>query len=262
MASSDSSDPYINPETGILRNKVGARSQRELEQAEADLFGARAYQLLFSSPPPPTGDIEELRSIHRHLFQDVYDWAGEIRTVDISKNLGESQRSESFMPVPVIKQGMMNAAEQLREDNYLTGMARDQFIERLSHHYDQVNYVHPFREGNGRTQRMFWDRITRDAGYELDWQQITGATNDKACRVAAEQRDLSELHAMFDRIVQPAGERGGRTSEYERVAELRRLSVPRGVRDSLSQGLSGPVTRAASHQGKIRRSPRDPGMER
>lgn len=68
-------DPYLDPETGILRNLAGARTKESLEDAEGSLSFARLVQLM-DRPPKPTGDLAELRAIHRHLFQDLYDWAG------------------------------------------------------------------------------------------------------------------------------------------------------------------------------------------
>ncbi len=87
----------------------------------------------------------------------------------------------------------------------LRGMDRATFIQRLAHHYDQLNYIHPFREGNGRAQRAFWDRVAGDAGWRLNWVGVTGEVNDAACRAAAEQRDLTSLIEMFERIVTPLG---------------------------------------------------------
>ncbi|XNN89781.1 Fic/DOC family protein (plasmid) [Curtobacterium flaccumfaciens] len=87
-------DPYIDPDTGILRNLVGARTQAELDRAEADLTAVRAIELI-DRPLAPTGDLDELRGIHRALFQDVYDWAGEIRTIDMRKNV---DGAELFLP--------------------------------------------------------------------------------------------------------------------------------------------------------------------
>lgn len=107
------------------------------------------------------------------------------------------------MPTSMVQRGMGFAVDELRNDNYLRGMPRDQFIKRLSHHYDQFNYAHPFREGNGRASRLFWDRIARDAGYQLDWQQVTGAVNNQASRAAMEQRDLSGLQNMYEHITNP-----------------------------------------------------------
>lgn len=140
MASSDFTDPYINPETGILRNRVGARTQRDLDATEGALTYARAAELL-EQPPKPSGDLNELRAIHRHLFQDVCDWAGNLRTVDISKNLGTDKRTEFFLPKSMLQRGTRFAADEMCEDNHLPGKPRDRFIERLAHHYDQGNTV-------------------------------------------------------------------------------------------------------------------------
>lgn len=196
----DFPDPYIDPATGLLRNKVNAQTQVVLDTAEGDLVYARMIQLL-KSPPEPTSDLTELAEIHRHLFQDLYDWAGEIRTVDIRKPV---EGATPFMPVSFVHRGGQYAAEELYKDKDLKGLNRDQLVSRLSHHYDQFNYVHPFREGNGRTQRFMFSRIVRDAGWGLHWTRVTGETNDHASRIAAEQQDLQHLKAMFDQIVEKA----------------------------------------------------------
>lgn len=93
MASPDFIDPYPLPGTNVLRNLVGVTSsaelaiaEAELAIAEADLSFARALQLL-DSPVPETNDLRELQQIHLHLFQDVYEWAGQIRTVDVRKDI-------------------------------------------------------------------------------------------------------------------------------------------------------------------------------
>ncbi|GAA1325472.1 Fic family protein [Leucobacter albus] len=105
----------------------------------------------------------------------------------------------------------------------LKQLERSHFIVRPAYHYDQFNYVHPFREGNGRTQRVFWNRVAREAGWELDWRSVRGATNDSACRAAAERRDLLPLQAMFDRIVAPASQLD-QGDEAWQAAERARLS--------------------------------------
>lgn len=193
-------DPYIDPDSGLLRNLVGAQTQRALDEAEGALSFARLVQLV-DHPVKPTGDLEELREIHRHLFQDVYAWAGELRTVDIRKN---EEGAQFFLPVSMIERAAMFAAKELRDDNELQGLPRNEFIERLAYHYDAFNYIHPFREGNGRTQRVFWSRIARAAGWQLDWRAVRGSTNDRASRAASDQRDFAPLHDMFDRVVTAA----------------------------------------------------------
>jgi cell filamentation protein len=211
-------DPYLDPDTGILRNKVGARTQAELDAAEADLTVVRALRLL-ERPPAATGDLAELQAIHRELFADVFEWAGEIRTVDMRKNI---EGAEFFLPVSMIARSAGFAADELRADNMLRGLGHDRFVERLAHHYDQFNYIHPMREGNGRTGRLFWDRVSRDAGWTLDWRTVSGRVNDHASRTASEQRDLKPLQEMFDRIAAPL-ERADR----EVSARLSRLALRR-----------------------------------
>jgi cell filamentation protein len=197
---SEANDPYLDPSTGVLHNLVGARTPDALAEAEADLVVARAAQLAFR-PVAPTCDLAEFRAIHRHLFQDLYAWAGEVRKVDIRKNLAGAQ---PFLPASVISRAADFAADELRRDKMLRGLRRSELIDRLSHHYDQWNHIHPFREGNGRTQRLFWSRVAADAGWELNWLEVTGAANDDACRIASERGDLTPLNRMFARIVRPA----------------------------------------------------------
>lgn len=163
-----------------------------------------------------------MKAIHRHLFQDVYAWAGELRTVDIRKNV---EGAEFFLPVSMIERATGFAAEELRADDMLRGMGRHTLVERLAYHYDQFNYVHPFREGNGRAQRVFWNRTARDAGWQLDWRLVPGATNDAACRAASERRDFGPLRAMFDRIVTAATPAVERDTAWT-AAERARLSFP------------------------------------
>lgn len=214
-------DPYLDPETGLLRNRVGARTKADLDNAEADLSFARLVQLT-DRPSRATGDLDELRVIHRHLFQDVYDWAGEIRIVDIRKN---AEGAESFMPMSLIDRASVFAAEQLHDDLMLRGLPREQFIERLAHHYEQVNYIHPFREGNGRAQRVFWNRVAGDAGWQLDWRPVRGEVNDLACRLASDQRDFGPLRDMFGQITSPAAPEVKRDDAW-RAAEVARMSFP------------------------------------
>ena len=192
-------DPYLDPDTGLLSNLVGARTKADLEAAEGALVFARLVQLV-EHPVPATGDLDEFRAIHRHLFQDVYAWAGQLRTVDLRKNV---DGADFFLPVVMIGRASQYAAEELQGDRMLSGLDRERFIERLSYHYDQWNYLHPFREGNGRTQRVFWNRIAADAGWQLDWRGVQGAVNDAACRAASDKREFGPLRAMFDQVVHP-----------------------------------------------------------
>lgn len=212
-------DPYLDPETGLLRNLIGARTRDALEEAEGDLAFTRLMQLM-ERPPQATGDLGELQAIHRFLFQDVYEWAGQLRTVDIRKNV---EGARFFLPVAVIDRAATFTATELRDDNMLRGLDRDRFVERLAYHYEQFNYIHPFREGNGRTQRVFWNRVSRDAGWQLDWRPVQGSANDEACRAASDRQGFAPLREMFSRIVAEATPNRRRDATWL-AAERSRLS--------------------------------------
>lgn len=192
-------DPYLVPGTDLLRNLPGARTQRELAEIEHSLVTARALELM-EDPPVPDGTVAQLRSIHRFLFQDVYDWAGELRTINITKG------GSFFLPVEVFDTGIRYCEDTLRGDGLLRGMDHDTFVKRLSVNYDNFNVLHPFREGNGRTQRMFWDLIAQAAGWHFDWNLTDRGENDRASIMALRDSDLSLLETMFNRIVKPLDE--------------------------------------------------------
>ena len=247
MGSTEFFDPYLDPETGVLRNKGGARTQQALDMLEGDLPFTRLVQLM-ERPVKPTSDLAELCEIHRHLFQDVYDWAGELRTVDIRKNV---EGAQFFLPVSMIGRAAAYCAEELRADDELRGMNREQFIERLAHHYDQFNYVHPFREGNGRAQRVFWNRVARDAGWQLDWRTVHGAINDQASRAAAEQQDFGPLRQMFDQIVSLATPPEERDAAWL-VTERARMSFPMSATEAVRESQTGPSSAPKARPGMFR----------
>ncbi|WP_052323492.1 Fic/DOC family protein [Leifsonia xyli] len=118
MDSADFVDPYLDPQTGILRNLVGATTREALNAAEGALTVVRAMQLM-DKPPAATNDLAELREIHRRLFGDVYAWAGQLRTVDIRKPEGEP-----FLPVSMIERAADFAVGELRADGLLRQLER------------------------------------------------------------------------------------------------------------------------------------------
>ncbi|WP_240606787.1 Fic family protein [Microbacterium sp. Gd 4-13] len=136
--------------------------------------------------------------IHLHLFQDVYDWAGQVRTIDVRKNV---PGAEFFLPVGFIERAASNCFGELAEADHLGGLCREEFVEQLAYHYEKINDVHPFREGNGRMQRIYWNRVALAAGWQLDWRPVHGEENHLAARAGSDQQDLRPLIRMFDKVV-------------------------------------------------------------
>lgn len=197
-------DPYLDERYPVLRNLVGARTYDELRNAEGEHVSVRMGELIEGNPRPMTGTLDDFRMIHQALFQDIYDWAGQTRTVEIRKN---REGSEYFLPSSNIGMGIAWAQDELRKDDLLKSMDRDRFVERLAYHYDNYNFIHPFREGNGRVQRLFWTILCHAAGYDLAWREVSGQENDEASRAAAEDLDLSLLKVMFGKISKPCDPR-------------------------------------------------------
>lgn len=193
-------DPYYDERVGDLRNLLGAKTTDELRALEADIVYANQIAIT-TDDITRTNDLDELRKIHKFLFGDIYDWAGQTRVVDIAKDSG---KAEFFLPVSRIAGAADFVFKELAQNNFLKNLPLDIFVEKLTYFYDQLNYIHPFREGNGRTQRIFWSRVAADAGYEILWEDVQGSENDEACRRAAEESDLSLLKAMFKRIIKVA----------------------------------------------------------
>lgn len=100
------------------------------------------------------------------MFQDIYDWAGELRTVDISKG------GTRFAIVNRIEPEADKLFRQMAQETYLAGLSRDRFVARLAHYYCELNVIHPFSDGNGRAQRLMFEVISINAGFELRWEPI------------------------------------------------------------------------------------------
>jgi cell filamentation protein len=162
-------DPYSDPVTGVLYNKLGLRSAAALEAAEREITHA-ALILLDESPVSPSYDLSHLREIHMRIFGDIYEWAGQIRTVAIAKGA-------VFCLPQYIESSAAVIFRELHDENCLRGLPRDAFVRRLAYYLGEVNALHPFRESNGRAQRAFFGQLTRDAGFTLAWQHLDPSRN-------------------------------------------------------------------------------------
>lgn len=187
-------DPYLDLTHGVLRNRLGITDRAELAAAEADL-AALAIAELELTPLPGNYDLEHLRAFHRFIFRDIYDWAGELRTVSIGKG-------QLFCPPERIRSEAAEIFGWLADDDYLRGLNRAAFLDGLTELLADINDLHPFREGNGRTQRAFCGQLARDAGYRIRWAGLDRAENVTAAKFAHEG-DNAPLRALLDRLVAP-----------------------------------------------------------
>jgi cell filamentation protein len=110
--------------------------------------------------------LPHYKNIHRFIFEDLYDWAGQFRTINIAK------KSTRFSDVSEIKDLCDNCFLRLKSLNYFQNMEFDIFVENIVDLYCTLNMIHPFREGNGRTERIFIAQLIRFNGYDIDFSNI------------------------------------------------------------------------------------------
>ncbi|GAA1832285.1 Fic family protein [Pseudonocardia ailaonensis] len=185
-------DPYRDLRTGVLHNRLGLTDPAALATAEADFSAARITALALR-PLPGGYDLPHLQAFHWHVFGDVYPWAGQVRTVSLGKG-------RLFCPPGEIEATAAVVFGDLARANHLRGLDRSTFVAALGLLFAQVNALHPFREGNGRTQRAFLSQLARDAGHPVRWAGLEPAENVEAS-VAAAGGDPEPLRAMLDRLV-------------------------------------------------------------
>lgn len=151
--------------TNCLINKFGIKDEYKLSNVEAAITLAKASELE-KTPIKGNFDLEHYLSIHRFLFEDIYDWAGQLRSVDISKKGTNFAKSEQ------LEELCTNCFERLKKLNFFADISFLDFVENIVDLYCVTNKIHPFREGNGRTQRIFISQLIRHNGYDIDFSSI------------------------------------------------------------------------------------------
>jgi cell filamentation protein len=155
-------DDYCYPGTTVLKNKLNLTDADELAAFEAEVSEARADE------EAPAGDLDyaHFKAIHHHLFQDVYDWAGEARTVRISKD-------DSMFCFPEnIDNEATKLFAKLTTDKFMQSLSSKDFAKQAAHFLTELNAIHAFREGNGRAQLSFFLLLADQAGHPLDFDNF------------------------------------------------------------------------------------------
>jgi cell filamentation protein len=178
--------PYCYPGTDVLRNKENIRDNDELEQFERAASARRLEALPHNLPITVAG----FREIHRYMLQDVYDWAGEYRTVDTG-------RTGPFCKAEYISRHMDARFAAINAENNLRGLAPDAFAARAAEHICELNAIHCFLDGNGRTQRAFLEILAARAGHEIDLALIDPKAWNAASAKGYHTQDYGPLHKVI-----------------------------------------------------------------
>ncbi|MBR2837007.1 Fic family protein [Candidatus Saccharibacteria bacterium] len=187
-------DPYCYENTHVLKNKFNIRDANELQDAERRLTKYRTEELLLK-PMRGRFDFKHLQKIHHYLFQDIYDWAGEVRSVDIAKG-------NLFCRYFAIAGEAERIFGELKAENYLAGLSIQEFSKRLAYYFAEINALHPFGEGNGRTQREFVRQLAYQNDYFLSFKGVTKDTMISAS-VASFKLEYEPLRELLLEHLQP-----------------------------------------------------------
>ena len=157
---------YKYPGSDVLRNKLGIQDAETLDMRERQLVSLRVRE----GVPGGDFDVRHLQNIHHHLFQDVYEWAGELRQVEFHKG------GYQFLSPKRLEMGMADVHKRLSEQQFLQGRSADDFATEAAEYIGDINRLHPFREGNGRTQLLFLQQLGEQAGHTIDLTRFTRET--------------------------------------------------------------------------------------
>ena len=156
-------DNYCYANTCILINKFDITDEKELEELEQAIT-SRANEIIKYNKPPY--DMEYLQKIHKILFGKMYEWAENIRDVSISKG------DTLFCMPQYISSSINKIFKDLENDDWLKNLYEDSFYDKMSYYYCEFNMIHPFREGNGRVQRILFQHLALYNRYSFNWLEV------------------------------------------------------------------------------------------
>ena len=165
---------YCYKDSDVLVNKFDIHDNKKLEEIERKIVLAKLYELR-QNHQIGNFDISHFVGIHKFLFEDIYPFAGLFRNENIAKG------NFSFAEWEYIEDELKKLLDKLKEENYLLNLDRDTFIKRLSYYMAELNVLHPFREGNGRTIREFIRQLAYKNGYVLNLKNINPKEMLHAC---------------------------------------------------------------------------------
>jgi cell filamentation protein len=178
--------PYCYPGTDVLRNKDDIRDGGDLERLERMASARRLETLPHDLPITVSG----FREIHRYMLQDVYDWAGEYRSVDTG-------RTGPFCLAKFISSNMEARFAAINAEDNLRGLALDEFAARAAEHMCELNAIHCFLDGNGRALRAFLQILAAQASHEIDLARIEPKAWNAAAIAGYHAQDYRPMHEVI-----------------------------------------------------------------
>ncbi|WP_330167935.1 BID domain-containing T4SS effector [Bartonella grahamii] len=200
---------FLYPNSITLKNKYGIKDYEKLKvQCAHDTTKAIIH--LRQETPPQKLTSTYLQYIHHTLFKNTFEWAGQTREKPFTFEDGTvasmpmmKKSGISFAAAQQIQEGLENLDKILAETNNLKGLTRETFVEHVTEMLIQLNYTHPFREGNGRTQRMFFEKLGQVAGHPLDFSLVTEKRMRLASIASLKHNDKEAMKHLLEDISHP-----------------------------------------------------------
>ena len=156
---------YCYPDSNILKNKLNIRDNKLLKTAEEEITLIKQMELL-KNPIKGNFSKAHLMNIHKFIFEDIYSFAGKIRREQISK------ADTLFYPPNLIDRELDKVFAKIKEKNMLRETDEEKVFDNLAYVMAELNIIHPFREGNGRTIREFIRLMAKRMRYDLNWGNV------------------------------------------------------------------------------------------
>jgi cell filamentation protein len=194
MSKYQHSSKYCYPNSEVLVNLLDVKEEEKLKELETVYTLFRLSELAIRKPAEPL-DVKAFLEIHRYILQDIYPFAGELRKEMLSKG------TSSFAHPDFIETHLAHIFAELAKENYLKGKPREELISRLAYFLAELNALHPFREGNGRTTREFARQLVHNAGYRLDWEKVLQPAEIINAFVDSFHSDNRRLEKILDEVI-------------------------------------------------------------
>ncbi len=241
-------DPYFYLGTNVLKNKLGLRDADALRTLEDDTSGLRIRELAVT-PIQGKFDFDHLKAIHKHIFQDVYEWAGQPRTIDMGKaesvlsglSVAYPSPHDPFPPDNLFNRADY-AFEQLAKDNHLKGLDADTFAKQLAEHGTEIWHVHPFREGNTRATTAFVRQLAGEAGHPLVGELSRAPRELRDAFVLSTNASPEKLTALIKDAMSPSLGRDVVSAQHTLTSGKQEMALTSGAaqRGMLAAKLTAP----------------------
>ena len=190
---------YCYPDCDVLINKFGLKDEKKLDEIERAITFAKSADYK-RNPIKGVFDFKHYCKIHKFLFEDIYEWAGKEREGGFM-----SKGNTVFTKSEYIEFAFGEYYKEIKKDKCLKGLDKETFCEKLAYYMSEVNTIHPFREGNGRTQRLYFRYLCRKAGYNLEFHGIHKNVLINA-DIAAFNREYEPLIKVLDKVASKSQE--------------------------------------------------------